>query len=279
MKNKGLGRGLDALLSNDDITEKNTDGLKMLGTDQLVSGKYQPRIEIDKEQLNELASSIKTQGLMQPILVRQKKDQLFEIVAGERRWQASKMAGLTEVPVIIKEIGDSSALAMALIENMQREDLNVIEEANGIKRLIEEFNMTHESAADALGKSRVAVSNLLRLLNLSEKVQEALLKKKIEMGHARALISLELSDQVMICQKIISQKLSVRDVENLVSQTKIKSKPRGPSKSHDIRIIENEIAESIGLKVSIHHSQKGNGYLKINYSNLNEIQQILDKLK
>ena len=204
MKNKGLGRGLDALLSND--IEQNRLGLEMLAIDQLTSGKYQPRTSMDQEQLNDLANSIKSQGMMQPILVRKKTDQLFEIIAGERRWRASKIAGLTEVPVIIKDISDSSALAMALIENMQREDLNVIEEANGIKRLIEEFDMTHESAADALGKSRVAVSNLLRLLNLTERVQAALLEKKIEMGHARALISLEASDQVMLCQKIISLK-------------------------------------------------------------------------
>ena len=208
MKNKGLGRGPDALLSND--IEQNRLGLEMLAIDQLTSGKYQPRTSMDQEQLNDLANSIKSQGMMQPILVRKKTDQLFEIIAGERRWRASKIAGLTEVPVIIKDISDSSALAMALIENMQREDLNVIEEATGIKRLIEEFDMTHESAADALGKSRVAVSNLLRLLNLTERVQAALLEKKIEMGHARALISLEASDQVMLCQKIISQKLSVR---------------------------------------------------------------------
>jgi len=277
MKNKGLGRGLDALLSND--IEQNRLGLEMLAIDQLTSGKYQPRTSMDQEQLNDLANSIKSQGMMQPILVRKKTDQLFEIIAGERRWRASKIAGLTEVPVIIKDISDSSALAMALIENMQREDLNVIEEANGIKRLIEEFDMTHESAADALGKSRVAVSNLLRLLNLTERVQAALLEKKIEMGHARALISLEASDQVMLCQKIISQKLSVREVENLVSATKLDAKGRFRSKSEDIRIIENEISESIGLKVSIHHNQKGNGYLKISYSNLDEIQQILDKLK
>ena len=277
MKNKGLGRGLDALLSND--IEQNRLGLEMLAIDQLTSGKYQPRTSMDQEQLNDLANSIKSQGMMQPILVRKKTDQLFEIIAGERRWRASKIAGLTEVPVIIKDISDSSALAMALIENMQREDLNVIEEANGIKRLIEEFDMTHESAADALGKSRVAVSNLLRLLNLTERVQAALLEKKIEMGHARALISLEASDQVMLCQKIISQKLSVREVENLVSATKLDAKGRLRSKSEDIRIIENEISESIGLKVSINHNQKGNGYLKISYSNLDEIQQILDKLK
>ena len=208
MKNKGLGRGLDALLSND--IEQNSLGLEMLAIDQLTSGKYQPRTSMDQEQLNDLANSIKSQGMMQPILVRKKTDQLFEIIAGERRWRASKIAGLTEVPVIIKDISDSSALAMALIENMQREDLNVIEEANGIKRLIEEFDMTHESAADALGKSRVAVSNLLRLLNLTERVQAALLEKKIEMGHARALISLEASDQVMLCQKIISQKFCLK---------------------------------------------------------------------
>ena len=217
MKNRGLGRGLEALLGSDDNNmEQSNDQLKMISIEKLSAGKYQPRSIMDPEPLEELAESIKSQGIMQPILVRMLKENDYEIVAGERRWRAAKLAKLTEVPVLIKKISDSSALAMALIENIQREDLNIIEEAKGIKRLIDEFGMTHDAAAESLGKSRTAVSNILRLLNLSDYVQDALLNKKIEMGHARALLSLGTSEQAMICQKVISQKLSVREVEILV---------------------------------------------------------------
>ena len=179
MKNKGLGRGLDALLANnDDSSDLNNENLMMLSIKQLTPGKFQPRKIMDEQSLNELTESIKSQGIMQPILVRKIENEKYEIIAGERRWQASKRAGIDSVPVLIKEISDASALAMALIENIQREDLNVIEEARGIKRLIDEFQMTHESAADILGKSRATVSNILRLLNLSEHVQEELLNNK-----------------------------------------------------------------------------------------------------
>ena len=214
MKNKGLGRGLDALLSNNDDDNK---GLMMLPIKDLVPGKYQPRKVMNEQSLNELTESIKSQGVMQPILVREIDNKKYEIIAGERRWRASSRAGIESVPVLIKEITDATAIEMALIENIQREDLNVIEEAIGIKRLIDEFKMTHEAAADVLGKSRVAVSNTLRLLNLCEHVQNALLSSKIEMGHARALLSLGLDEQAMLCQKIIIQKLSVRDIEKIVA--------------------------------------------------------------
>jgi len=280
MKNKGLGRGLDALLANnEEDNELNNEGLMLLPTNQLVPGKYQPRTVMNEQTLNELTESIKSQGIMQPILVRKAENEKYEIIAGERRWQASKRAGINLVPVLIKEIPDVSALAMALIENIQREDLNIIEEARGIKRLIDEFKMTHESAADVLGKSRVAVSNILRLLNLSGHVQDELLNNKIEMGHARALLSLGLDEQAMLCQKIIIQKLTVRDIEKLVANSKASTSKKIKNNDKDISVLENELSEKLGMKVSIQHKTKGNGILKINYPNLESLDRVLKKLK
>lgn len=280
MKNKGLGRGLDALLANnEEDNELNNEGLMLLPTNQLVPGKYQPRTVMNEQSLNELTESIKSQGIMQPILVRKAENEKYEIIAGERRWRASKRAGINLVPVLIKEISDVSALAMALIENIQREDLNIIEEARGIKRLIDEFKMTHESAADVLGKSRVAVSNILRLLNLSGHVQGELLNNKIEMGHARALLSLGLDEQAMLCQKIIIQKLTVRDTEKLVANSKPLTSKKIKNNDKDILVLENELSEKLGMKVSIQHKTKGNGILKINYPNLDLLDLVLKKLK
>ena len=277
MKNKGLGRGLDALLNTENDLEN--DGLMMLDTKRLTPGEYQPRKKINEQGLNELAESIKSQGIMQPILVRKKTDGQYEIIAGERRWQASKKAGIKNIPVLVKKISDSSALAMALIENIQREDLNIIEEAKGIKRLLDEFGMTHESAADILGKSRVAVSNILRLLNLSDHAQKFLLENKIEMGHARALLPLGSDEQVMLCQKIISQKLSVREIEKIVANSRSNKNFKTKQSDEDIVRLENEIAEKIGMKVSIQHKSRGSGTLKINYPNLDHLQSIIMKLK
>lgn len=277
MKNKGLGRGLDALLNTENDLEN--DGLMMLDTKRLTPGEYQPRKKINEQGLNELAESIKSQGIMQPILVRKKTDGQYEIIAGERRWQASKKVGIKNIPVLVKKISDSSALAMALIENIQREDLNIIEEAIGIKRLLDEFGMTHESAADMLGKSRVAVSNILRLLNLSDHAQNFLLENKIEMGHARALLPLGSDEQVMLCQKIISQKLSVREIEKIVANSRSNKNFKTKQSDEDIVRLENEIAEKIGMKVSIQHKSRGSGTLKINYINLDHLQSIIMKLK
>jgi len=216
-KPKGLGRGLDALLSNtDEDIPINAGSLQTLSIGDLKPGKYQPRSIMQEEALHALSQSILKQGVMQPIIVRPIGNNQYEIIAGERRWRAAKLANLNEVPVIIKNIPDESALAMALIENIQREDLNPLEEAIGIKRLIDEFNMTHEEAADAVGKSRVTVSNLLRLLTLTKPVQDRLLSGKIDMGHARALIGLEGSQQIMLCEEVIQKNLSVREVEALV---------------------------------------------------------------
>lgn len=278
MKNKGLGRGLDALLNNDN-TEEMSQNLMNLNIDEIEPGEYQPRKKMDEQGLVELSESIRSQGIMQPILVRKKNNGRYEIIAGERRWQASKKAGMKEIPVLVKEISDSSALAMALIENIQREDLNIIEEAQGIKRLLEEFKMTHEEAAVALGKSRVAVSNILRLLNLSNYVQNLLLENKIEMGHARALISLSSDEQAMLCQKIILLNLTVRDVEKIVAGEGPNKKNEKKDHNQDLVNLENEVSEKIGMKVSINHKTKGNGILKIDYPNIEQLQAILKKLK
>ncbi|MBT6818583.1 MAG: ParB/RepB/Spo0J family partition protein, partial [Nitrosomonadales bacterium] len=239
MKSKGLGRGLDALLNNEeDIQSSTIETSNSVGLEKLMPGKFQPRTNFNQTLLNELADSIKAQGIIQPILVRRVSNEKYEIIAGERRWQAAKIAGLTEVPVVIKDISDSTALAMALIENIQREDLNVIEEARGIKRLIDEFNITHEGAAEAVGKSRAAVSNILRLLNLCEHAQNALENKKIEMGHARAILSLSHLDQAMMCQKIINQQLTVRQVEKEVSEGTVKKDSLKQKKDRDIQRLE-----------------------------------------
>ncbi len=284
VKPKGLGRGLDALLANDIEEARSTDALRMLSTKQLQPGKYQPRSYMDDSALQTLAESIKTQGIMQPILVRQIDREAaverYEIIAGERRWRASQIAGLAEVPVLVREIADESALAMALIENIQRENLNPLEEAQGIKRLIDEFAMTHEKAAEAVGRSRVAVSNLLRLLSLSAQVQDLLMQNKLDMGHARALIGLDAAQQIMLANKTVHQDLSVREVESLVKKldTETKPKQQKTSVNHDILALQNSLSEKIGASVSIVAKTNGAGTLKINYSNLDQLDDIIAKI-
>ena len=280
MKNRGLGRGLDALLSNDgDNVSSKIEPTNVMPLSQLTPGKFQPRKNFNQDSLKELAESIKAQGIIQPILVRMTSNNQYEIIAGERRWQAAKIAKLDEVPVVVKDISDSTALAMALIENIQREDLNVIEEARGIKRLIDEFNITHEAAAEAVGKSRAAVSNTLRLLSLCEHAQYALETNKIEMGHARAILSLSPIDQAMMCQKIVNQKLTVREVEKEVSEGSTKKTSPKQSKDHDIKRLENELSDIFGINISISHRQSGKGSINFKYSNLDELERIIAKLK
>ena len=280
MKNRGLGRGLDALLSNDgDNVSSKIEPTNVMPLSQLTPGKFQPRKNFNQDSLKELAESIKAQGIIQPILVRMTSNNQYEIIAGERRWQAAKIAKLDEVPVVVKDISDSTALAMALIENIQREDLNVIEEARGIKRLIDEFNITHEAAAEAVGKSRAAVSNTLRLLSLCEHAQNALETNKIEMGHARAILSLSPIDQAMMCQKIVNQKLTVREVEKEVSEGSTKKTSTKQSKDHDIQRLENELSDRFGTNISISHKQSGKGSINFRYSNLDELERIIAKLK
>jgi ParB family chromosome partitioning protein len=284
-KPKGLGRGLDALLSSaDEDTPKNEGALKTLLISDLKPGKYQPRSVMHEEALHALSQSILKQGVMQPIIVRPIGNNQYEIIAGERRWRAAKLANLNEVPVIIKNIPDESALAMALIENIQREDLNPLEEAIGIKRLIDEFNMTHEEAADAVGKSRVTVSNLLRLLTLTKPVQDRLLSGKIDMGHARALIGLEGSQQIMLCEEVIQKNLSVREVEALVKNLqngykKDKSTSSPKKTNADVRQLEESLAETLGASVTIDAKKNGSGVLKVHYRNLEQLDEILKKIK
>ena len=281
VKPMGLGRGLDALLASDtEMASGGTDVQRMLNVSQLQPGKYQPRSYMDDAALQTLADSIRTQGIMQPILVREVSPDKFEIIAGERRWRASQIAGIDTVPVLVREIADESALAMALIENIQRENLNPLEEAQGIKRLIDEFAMTHEKAAEAVGRSRVAVSNILRLLSLSAPVQELLMHSKLDMGHARALIGLDAGQQVLLANKIVQQNLSVREVENLVKKLgeENKTKSQKTSVNRDVLALQNTLSEKIGAVVSISANANGAGTLKINYNNLDQLDDIIAKI-
>lgn len=287
-KFKGLGRGLDALLAGDMGSVGEADSLLMLKVEQLRPGKYQPRSYMDDAALQTLAASIKTQGIMQPILVRHIDDEHYEIIAGERRWRASQIAGLNEVPVLVREIADEAALAMALIENIQRENLNPLEEAQGIKRLIDEFAMTHEKAAMAVGRSRVAVSNLLRLLTLTAPVQEMLMHAKLDMGHARALIGLEGAQQVMLAEQIVYDDLSVRETENLVKKfnEQLAKPSSGTAKtfvqktnaSQDVLRLQETLSDKLGAVVSIKAGANGAGTLKISYANLDQLDDIITKI-
>jgi ParB family chromosome partitioning protein len=279
-KQKGLGRGLDALLGGDMPEAGDEGGLRMLRVGQMQSGKYQPRSHMDEAALQTLAESIKAQGIMQPILVREIATDRYEIIAGERRWRASQLAGLDEVPVLIREIADESALEMALIENIQRENLNPIEEALGIKRLIDEFAMTHEKAANAVGRSRVAVSNLLRLLTLADGVQTLLISNKLDMGHARALVGLDAAQQVLTANKAMQENLSVREVESLVkkiTQTD-KDKTQQTTINRDVQALQDTLSEALGMGVTISGKANGAGAMKINYNNLDQLDVIIKRL-
>jgi ParB family chromosome partitioning protein len=280
-KLKGLGRGLDALLAGDDETRRENDALGELAVGMLRPGRYQPRTRMDPESIAELADSIKSQGLIQPILVRQIDGGKYEIIAGERRWRAAQLAGLTQVPVVIRDVPDRSALAMALIENIQREDLNPLEEAKGIQRLVEEFEMTHDAAAQAVGRSRSAVTNLLRLLNLSPAVQDLLMQGKLEMGHARALLAVNPARQAELAHQIVTRGLSVRETEQLVGRAEITSRkaPRRQKKDRDLEALEEELAETLGAAISIQTSRGGKGKLVISYGSLDQLDAILARLR
>lgn len=279
--NKGLGRGLDALLSGG--KNEKDEAMRDLNVAMLKPGKYQPRTHMDEASLNELAVSIKAQGVMQPILVRQLADTSYEIIAGERRWRAAQLAGLSHVPVLIRSVPDNAALAMALIENIQRENLNPLEEAIGIQRLIDEFKMTHQIAADAVGRSRSAASNLLRLLKLPKPVQHMLMENKLDMGHARALLPLESAQQIMIANKIALEQLSVREAEKLV-QKRTHGQEKGKTKkaaklSRDTQRLQEEISALLGVNVEIKQNNKGGGKLMIEYANHDQLDELLSKLK
>ena len=277
---KGLGRGLDALLAKDD-DGSGGEALKTLKLEELQPGKYQPRTRMDQASLEELARSLKTQGVMQPILARSLGKGRYEIIAGERRWRAAKIAGLRDVPVVIRDVPDSAALAMALIENIQREDLNPLEEANGIHRLINEFKMTHQEAAEAVGRSRAATSNLLRLLNLPQTVQALLYEGKLDMGHARALLALEGRRQEDVAKRVAELGMSVRETEKAV-QDILNPKVKKPSKlktSRDVQRFEEELSEKFGTKVEIKPGKKGAGKLVISYASHEHLDDLLSKFK
>ena len=276
---KGLGRGLGALLdanSGPESTRQDT----LLVTD-LQPGKYQPRTRMDQDSLNELAASIKVQGIMQPVLVRPLTEGKYEIIAGERRWRAAQLAGLNEVPALVRDIPDEAALAMSLIENIQRENLNPLEEAAGIQRLIDEFNMTHQQAADAVGRSRPAASNLLRLLHLAKPVQECLFSGELDMGHARALLPLHKIDQARLAALVVHKGLSVRETEKLVQREL--NPPPEKTASHkpdrDLLRLEEELADSLGAPIKLITNKKGAGSLSIRFASLEQLEGILQRLR
>jgi ParB family chromosome partitioning protein len=276
---KGLGRGLDALLSGGDEAAPAKDALRTLAVDRLRPGRYQPRTRMDDASLAELADSIREQGIMQPILVRPVDGGRYEIIAGERRWRAAQQAGLREVPALVRDIPDQSALALALIENIQREDLNPLEEALGLKRLIEEFGLTHEAAARAVGRSRSAVSNLLRLTALPAAVQEYLHRGALEMGHARALLGLPQERQVAAATRVVNQGLSVRETERLVHalQHPPAAAPPRHRRPHDADTarLETTLAERLGAAVRLEPGRDGAGRIVIRYTSLEELDGIL----
>jgi len=280
-KMKGLGRGLDALLGAPDEPATNGEMLTLLAIDALQPGRYQPRTRMDPQALAELAESIKAQGLMQPILTRPLGAGRYEILAGERRWRAARMAGLASVPVLVRDVPDRNALAIALIENLQREDLNPLEEAAGVKRLIEEFAMTHAEAAAAVGRSRVAITNALRLLELAPPVQELLREGKLDMGHARALLALPALKQIELAREAVARELSVRQVEALVAGLAKRAAPGARAATdRDVARLEEELSGQLGTTVKIQGGSKpGRGRLVIHYSTLEQLDGLLLKLR
>lgn len=295
-KKRGLGRGLDALLGGISAAQPQSPGapagttpardgeLRELPVEFIQPGKYQPRIDMRPESLEELANSIRVQGVVQPIVVRRLPgDGLrYEIIAGERRWRAAQQAGLHQIPVVVRDVPDDAAIAMALIENIQRENLNPIEEAVALQRLIDEFDMTHQEAAEAVGRSRVAVSNLLRLLALHDDVKRMLRHGDLEMGHARALLALAMEHQSRAAREVAARELSVRETERLVRQLQQaeKSKPAAPkAPDPDIERLQQDLGERIGAKVDVQHGAKGQGRLVIHYNSLDELDGILAHIK
>jgi len=278
-KMKGLGRGLDALLAANNTPDAHRQ--ETLPVTALQPGKYQPRTRMDPGSLEELAASIKAQGLIQPISVRPVSGGRYEIIAGERRWRASQIAGMSEVPVLIREIPDDAALAMSLIENIQRENLNPLEEAAGVQRLIDEFAMTHQEAADAVGRSRPATTNLLRLLQLAKPAQDMLMAGDIEMGHARALLPLPKSEQGRVAAQVVDKGYSVRETERMVARTLNPPQHKVAAKApdRDLLRLEEELADSLGATVKIAANRKGAGSLTIRFGSLDQLDGLLARLK
>lgn len=285
VKKRGLNRGLDALLGNvvgkDDQQEAGeSHPLHTLPIEHMQRGKYQPRKDMHPEKLQELADSIKAQGIIQPVVVRKLAAEKYEIIAGERRWRAAQLAGLQQVPVVVKAIDDRTAMAIALIENIQREDLNPLEEAEALRRLLDEFEMTHQQVAEAVGKSRATVTNLLRLIDLHPDVKKMLISRQLEMGHARALLSLDGPKQVAAANKIVKEGLTVRAAERLVKDSQAEPKiTKVKEVDKDTFRLQEELTAKLGAKVSIEHKDNGAGKLVIAYSSLEELDGILELIK
>tara|TARA_Y100001936_G_scaffold251064_1_gene305701 strand:- start:249 stop:1091 length:843 start_codon:yes stop_codon:yes gene_type:complete len=277
-KQKGLGRGLDALLGEGRGFDESGGVLQNLNASRLNPGKYQPRTSMDQASLTELAESIKAHGIIQPILVRRVAEESYEIIAGERRWRAAQLAGLREVPVLVREVKDEDALGMALIENIQRENLNPLEEALGIQRLIKEFGMTHQAVANALGSSRSSISNLLRLLSLPVSVQKLMMQGKLDMGHGRALLSLQGAKLIEAANLVVHRHLSVRETEILVSRMS-RALSVKKHKNRDLLLLEEEISSKLGTQISIKPGKKEKGSLIIHYSTLEQLEEILAKFR
>ena len=284
-KKRGLGRGLDALLGASDSTDPDDPGvLRQLPVEWLERGRYQPRREMDPTALQELADSISAQGVVQPLVVRplDDDDQRFEIIAGERRWRAAQLAGLTDVPAIVRDIPDEVAVAVALIENIQREDLNPLEEAVALRRLVEEFGMTHQAVSEAVGRSRAAVSNLLRLLDLSPEVRERVQNGELEMGHARALAALPLDQQNVVAARVVAKALSVRATEALVRKAlagEQQQAKKQPPLDPDVRRLQDDLADRLGASVTIQQGRQGKGKLVIQYGSLDELDGIIERIR
>jgi ParB family chromosome partitioning protein len=283
VKKPGLGRGLDMLLSSTTReTNKDTE-LKNLPVEKISKGEYQPRLSIDPDALQELAESIKAQGLVQPVVVRRLDSGNYELIAGERRWRASQIAGLHTIPAIIRDIPDQAAAAMSLIENIQREDLNALEEAIAMNRLISDFGLTHQQTAESVGRSRTAVSNLLRLLDLEDATKELLDTRKIDMGHARALLALNGSLQVETANKVAKAQMSVRETEKLVkrliSADDTAQKKAPAKKALEVQKLEESLSQTLGANVNIQYNTKGKGKLVVEYNNLDELDGILEHIK
>ena len=276
---KSLGRGLDSLLG--ERPERQQQGILQVPLEDLVPGQYQPRNKMHKDTLEELSKSIKAQGVLQPILARKKASKGYEIVVGERRWRAAQLAGLKTIPTIVKELNNDEAAKIALIENLQREDLNAMDQARGLQRLQIEFNLSQQDLASSVGKSRPTITNLIRLTKLSPVAQELLESGRIEMGHARALLTIEESLQKVLAEEIASKQLSVREVERLVARQDGSRKQKQTQRKRDPNTIklEKEISEALGAQVGINHNKKGAGKLIINFKNLDQLQGILDKIK
>lgn len=287
LRKGGLGRGLDSLLSSDlrEAVSKEPgqrDKFQEMPVEWLQRGQYQPRMNINPEELASLADSIKAQGIVQPVIIRAMAEGRYEIIAGERRWRAAQLAGLRSVPVIIRDVSDQAALALSLIENIQRKDLNPIEEANALQRLIEEFDMTHSQAADAVGRSRTAVTNLLRLLALEEAVLVMIGEEKLEMGHARALLGVTGGEQIELARQVANLGLSVRKTEELVRRQTSGGKPapsRAEPQDANLRSLETELSERLGYPVQLRHQSSGKGSLIVKYNNLDELDGILERFK